>query len=105
MAFERDHWVVPIRSALIRGAGVNMNVGCNLYIVISAVCPEVAEVSPIETHDTRVEAVRIEIVIEDVADDTPPAGFYSTEKESSALSLAIAPANSQVPAKTLPENP
>ena len=78
MSFERDHGVIPIRSTLTRTTRMNVDVGYNLQIMRSAVRPELAEVTPVEAHDARVEAVRVEIVIENVIDDPLPIAFNMT---------------------------
>jgi hypothetical protein len=82
-----------------------MNVGHNLEMMRPAVRPEFAEVAPVEAHDTRIQAVGVEIVVEDVVDDPFPISFQTTEKERPAFSGAILPTETQIPTETMPQPP
>jgi hypothetical protein len=52
---------------------VDVDIGYHRDVVRSAVRPQVAKVVAIEANDARVEAVRIEIVVQDIVDNPPPA--------------------------------
>ena len=73
MTLHRDHGIILIRTALACAARMDVDIGNNRHIMRSAVGPEVAKVAAIETNDPRVEAVRIEVVVQDIVDNLPPA--------------------------------
>jgi hypothetical protein len=84
---------------------MNMDVGYDLQMMRPAVRPELAEVAPVEAHDARVQAVGVEIVVENVVDDPLRIAFQTTEKERPAFSRAILTAETQIPTETMPQPP
>ena len=52
---------------------MDVDISYHRDVVRSAVRPQVAKVAAIEANDARVEAVRIEIVVQDIVDNPPPA--------------------------------
>lgn len=79
-----------------------MDVGHNLQIMRPAVRPQFAEVTSVEPYDTRVQAVGVEIVVEDVIDNPLPFTFQTTEKERPAFSGSFLATETQVPTETMP---
>lgn len=52
-----------------------MDIGNNRNAMCPAVGPKVAEIAAIEADNSRVEAVRIEVVVQDIVDN-PPVTVY-----------------------------
>ena len=82
--------MVAIGFALTGSGRMDVDVSNHAQRAFLAHRPERAEVTPIETHDPGVEAVRIEIVIEDEVDDPAPAAFLPPKQEGAALAAGAA---------------
>src|SRR3546814_14610313 len=67
--------------------------------------PERAEVTSVETHDPGVEAVRIEIVIEDEVDDPAPTAFLPSKQEGAALAAGTPATLAECAAQAPPGQP
>ena len=85
----RDHRMCTIGIALLRSSWVRVDISHNDQTTIFAKLPQGAEVAAVEAHDARVEALRVEIVVQDEFDD--PLSFPSTptQEERPAFAAAV----------------
>ena len=69
MSGTRNHWVSLVRIALACTTGMDMDVGDNGESPFLANAPERTEMTPIEANDAGIQAVRIQVVIQNEIDD------------------------------------
>lgn len=69
MSGPRDHGVFTIRLALFLAPWVNMYISHYREAFCFTNCPQIAEVAPIESDYSTVEAMRVQIVVENKVDN------------------------------------
>jgi hypothetical protein len=85
MPLDCHHWMFPIRRALACYPRMRVDVRNHGQSRLSAEPPKFAISSSVEHHHARIEAPRIEIVIEHKAFDTPLFACTGSEEESSTF--------------------
>ena len=73
MSGTRNHWVGLVRIALACTTGMDMDIGDNGESPFLANAPERTEMTPIEANDAGIQAVRIDVVIQNEIDDPSAA--------------------------------
>ncbi len=105
MARAGDDGVCLVGGTLAGTAGMSVDIRDDRYTSCLTEIPEFAEVPPIEMHDARIKSARVEIVIEQIVDDTAPVrGLPMSKKEGTAFAPAMTP-GPQVLQQAHPQQP
>jgi len=78
-----------VRGALVRSAGVGVNISDDVELGRATALPERAEVATVEADDAGVEGMWVEVVVQDEVDDLDPLVRASTEQECAAFANAL----------------
>ena len=90
---------------LTRPAWVHMDVCDDRHPTRLAYLPQVAEIAPIEPHDSAVKRVRVQVIIENKVHDSSPTSFTMSEQERTTFPPATVPALAQLYLQPTPQKP
>ena len=102
MPFAGDHRVIAVQLALLRSARVDVNVGNHGQLAGSADSPEFSEIAAVETNDSTIETMIVQIVVQDEIDNAGATVAVAAEQERSAFPGPAAPALAQAPQQATP---
>lgn len=89
MAGSRDHRICTVGITLLRAVRMGVNVCDYADTSLFAHIPKRAEITAVESDDASVQALRIQIVVENELSDPRTAILAMPEQKRSALSLAV----------------
>ena len=89
MPGSRDHRIRAIGITLLRAGRMGVNVRDHHDTALFAHIPKRAEIPPIEAHNTRVQTLWIEVVVEKEFSDPGTTVLAMSEQKRSALPLAV----------------
>lgn len=103
MSWPRDHRIRAVRVTLLRAVWMGVNVRDNADTSLLAHVPKCAEIAAVESHDASVQALGIQVVVENELSDPRTGILAIPEQKRSALSLAVEAPLSQRRQKLFPE--